>query len=145
LSFSVCRNAHVESNKLAFLLYYVSQVCVLCCFKLFCSVTAGESDHVSKTLKSASSSSSSSDSGSSSDDESEPLYHLRERRQTFFSYRFNEFDDLINSAIQVKTNSFTFHAFNNCVGVIHKLMVNAVGCPALQLTLISCHQQGLHS
>ena len=86
--------------------------------KCFFSVTAGESDHVSKTMKSATSSSSS-DSGSSSGDESEPLYHLRERRQTFFSYRFNEFDDLINSAIQVKTNSFRFHAFNNCVGVIH--------------------------
>lgn len=108
------------------------------------SVTAGESDHVSKTQKSASSSSSS-DSGSSSGDESEPLYHLRERRQTFFSYRFNEFDDLINSAIQVKTNSFRFHAFNNCVGIIHELMVDAVGCLALQLTVISCHQWSLHS
>jgi len=111
---------------------------------MFYSVTAGESDHVSKTLKSASSSSSS-DSGSSSSDESEPLYHLRERRQTFFSYRFNEYDDLINSAIQVKTNSFRFHAFNNCGDIIHELMVNAVGCLALQLTVISCHQQGLHS
>lgn len=117
---------------------------VLCCFKMFYSVTAGESDHVSKTLKSASSSSSS-DSGSSSGDESEPLYHLRERRQTFFSYRFNEFDDLINSAIQVKTNSFRFHAFNNYVGIINELMVNAIGCLALQLTVISFHQQGLHS
>lgn len=109
---------------------------------MFYSVIAGESDHVSKTLKSASSSSSS-DSGSSSGDESEPLYHLRERRQTLFSYRFNEFDDLINSAIQVKTNSFRFHACNNCVGIIHELKVN--GCHALQLTVISCHQQGLHS
>ena len=44
---------------------------------------------------------SSSSSESSSSEESEPLYHLRERRQTLFSYRFNEFDDLINSAIQV--------------------------------------------
>jgi remodeling and spacing factor 1 len=74
---------------------------------MFYSVIAGESDHASKTLKSATSSSSS-DSGSSSGDESEPLYHLRERRQTLFSYRFNEFDDLINSAIQVKSNSFRF-------------------------------------
>ncbi|PNF14457.1 hypothetical protein B7P43_G01679 [Cryptotermes secundus] len=63
--------------------------------------SGGESDHASKAGKlSSSSSSSSSDSGSSSGDESEPLYHLRERRQTLFSYRFNEYDDLINSAIQ---------------------------------------------
>jgi hypothetical protein len=68
--------------------------------KMFYPVVAGESDHASKTVRSATSSSSS-DSGSSSGDESEPLYHLRERRQTLFSYRFNEYDDLINSAIQV--------------------------------------------
>lgn len=47
---------------------------------------------------SSSESSNSSDSGSY---ESEPVYQLRQRRQTTFSYRFNEFDDLINSAIQV--------------------------------------------
>nr|CAD7412474.1 unnamed protein product [Timema poppensis] len=45
-------------------------------------------------------SSSSSQSGHSSGDESEPVYQLRERRQALFSYRFNEYDDLINSAIQ---------------------------------------------
>jgi remodeling and spacing factor 1 len=81
---------------------------------MFYSVIGGESDHASKTLKSTSSSSTS-DSGSSSGDESEPLYHLRERRQTLFSYRFNEFDDLINSAIQVKTDSLRFHASKHCV------------------------------
>jgi hypothetical protein len=76
----------------------------------------GESDHASKEGKSSSSSSSSSSgSRSSSDDESEPLYHLRERRQTLYSYRFNEYDDLINSAIQVKTNHFKFQAMKPCV------------------------------
>ncbi|KAK7864582.1 hypothetical protein R5R35_003175 [Gryllus longicercus] len=41
-----------------------------------------------------------SESGTSSDEDSEPVYQLRQRRQTLFSYRFNEYDDLINSAIQ---------------------------------------------
>lgn len=40
-----------------------------------------------------------SDSSSSSDSD-EPIYQLRERRQAH-SYRFNDYDDLINSAIQV--------------------------------------------
>uniref|UniRef100_A0A1B6CF89 PHD-type domain-containing protein n=1 Tax=Clastoptera arizonana TaxID=38151 RepID=A0A1B6CF89_9HEMI len=40
-----------------------------------------------------------SDSESSSYD-SEPVYQLRQRRQNVVSYKFNEFDDLINSAIQ---------------------------------------------
>lgn len=41
-----------------------------------------------------------SSSGSSSDDDSEPIYQLRQRRQAH-SYRFNDYDELINSAIQV--------------------------------------------
>lgn len=36
---------------------------------------------------------------SSSDSEDEPIYRLRERRQAH-SYRFNDYDELINSAIQ---------------------------------------------
>ncbi|XP_039275552.1 LOW QUALITY PROTEIN: titin homolog [Nilaparvata lugens] len=42
--------------------------------------------------------SSSAESAESEDDE--PVYQLRQRRQAAVSYRFNEFDDLINSAIQ---------------------------------------------
>lgn len=42
---------------------------------------------------------SSSSSGSNSSDD-EPIYKLRKRRQTNVSYRFNEYDDLINSAIK---------------------------------------------
>lgn len=37
---------------------------------------------------------------SSSDSDDEPIYRLRERRQAH-SYRFNDYDELINSAIQV--------------------------------------------
>lgn len=55
----------------------------------------------SSTSASSSSSSSSEESSSSEPEEDEPIYRLRNRRQTNFSYRFNEFDDLINSAIQV--------------------------------------------
>lgn len=47
----------------------------------------------------------SSDSSDSGSYESEPVYQLRQRRQTTFSYRFNEFDELINSAIQVCLHS----------------------------------------
>lgn len=54
----------------------------------------GESD------ESSDSSSGSSDSESDSDDSDEPIYQLRQRRQAH-SYRFNDYDDLINSAIQV--------------------------------------------
>lgn len=42
--------------------------------------------------------SSKSSSGNTSDDE--PIYKLRKRRQVAMSYRFNEYDDLINSAIK---------------------------------------------
>lgn len=55
-----------------------------------------QSEHVSES--SASESESESSSQSSSDDE--PIYQLRERRQAH-SYRFNDYDELINSAIQV--------------------------------------------
>lgn len=37
---------------------------------------------------------------SSETDSDEPIYQLRQRRQAH-SYRFNDYDDLINSAIQV--------------------------------------------
>ncbi|XP_071447499.1 mucin-17 [Hetaerina americana] len=40
------------------------------------------------------------DESRSESEESEPGYQLRARRQALFSYRFNEYDDLINSAIQ---------------------------------------------
>jgi hypothetical protein len=33
--------------------------------------------------------------------DSEPLYQLRARRQTNVSYRFNDYDDMINEAILV--------------------------------------------
>lgn len=40
------------------------------------------------------------DSSSATDSENEPIYKLRKRRQTNVSYRFNEFDELINRAIK---------------------------------------------
>lgn len=58
-------------------------------------------DEDEKEQQSASSSESESSSGSSSADDSEPIYQLRERRQSH-SYRFNDYDELINSAIQVR-------------------------------------------
>uniref|UniRef100_A0A1B0DLZ6 Uncharacterized protein n=1 Tax=Phlebotomus papatasi TaxID=29031 RepID=A0A1B0DLZ6_PHLPP len=50
----------------------------------------------SRSVKAKSSSSSSDDNSS----DNEPIYKLRKRRQTNVSYRFNEYDDLINSAIK---------------------------------------------
>lgn len=52
---------------------------------------------------SATESSESSESGSESesDQSDEPVYQLRQRRQGTNTYRFSEFDELINSAIQV--------------------------------------------
>ncbi|XP_046742733.1 uncharacterized protein LOC124409265 [Diprion similis] len=47
----------------------------------------------------SSSSASSSSSGSSSSDDSQPVYQLRERRCAN-TYKFNEYDDMINAAIQ---------------------------------------------
>ncbi|XP_058798794.1 titin homolog isoform X2 [Phymastichus coffea] len=44
-------------------------------------------------------SSSESSSGETSTDESEPVYQLRERRCATTSYKFNEFDEMINAAI----------------------------------------------
>lgn len=35
------------------------------------------------------------------EDSDEPVYQLRERRQGVNNYRFNDYDDLINSAIRV--------------------------------------------
>lgn len=49
-----------------------------------------------------SSRSGSSSSGGSTDGSSEPIYQLRQRRQAN-SYKFNEYDDLINSAIRVSS------------------------------------------
>lgn len=52
---------------------------------------------------SATESSESSESGSESESNQsdEPVYQLRQRRQGTNTYRFSEFDELINSAIQV--------------------------------------------
>lgn len=52
----------------------------------------------------------SSESESSSDDD-EPIYRLRERRQAH-SYRFNDYDELINSAIQVRV--YCIPIYNSC-------------------------------
>lgn len=52
-----------------------------------------------KILFPESSSSSASCSESSSSEESEPVYQLRERRCAS-TYKFNEYDDMINAAIQ---------------------------------------------
>lgn len=52
--------------------------------------------------ESESSESSRSDSESGLDSD-EPVYQLRERRQGTTSYRFNEYDELINSAIRVSS------------------------------------------
>ncbi|KAJ6649832.1 Remodeling and spacing factor 1, partial [Pseudolycoriella hygida] len=56
------------------------------------------SDGSSSSESSRSEKSSSSSSSNSSDNE--PIYKLRKRRQANVSYRFNEYDDLINSAIK---------------------------------------------
>lgn len=57
---------------------------------------------------SSSSEESSSSESSETDYSDEPVYQLRQRRATIqTNYRFNEFDELINSAIQV------FSAFQN--------------------------------
>ncbi|XP_034475097.1 microtubule-associated protein futsch [Drosophila innubila] len=48
----------------------------------------------------SSSSSGSSSSSSFSDSDDEPIYKLRKRRQINVSYRLNEYDDLINSALK---------------------------------------------
>ncbi|XP_064554223.1 microtubule-associated protein futsch [Drosophila montana] len=49
---------------------------------------------------SSSSDSSSSNSSNYSDSDDEPIYKLRKRRQINVSYRLNEYDDLINSALK---------------------------------------------
>ncbi|XP_046673093.1 remodeling and spacing factor 1-like isoform X2 [Homalodisca vitripennis] len=54
-----------------------------------------------------SSESSGSSSGSDTEGSEEPVYQLRQRRQGPTSYRFNEYDDLINSAIQDEVNEVT--------------------------------------
>lgn len=51
-------------------------------------------------LDSSVSSSSASCSETSSSEESEPVYQLRERRGIASTYKFNEYDDMINAAIQ---------------------------------------------
>lgn len=51
--------------------------------------------------ESESSESSRSESESEMEDSDEPVYQLRERRQGVSNYRFNDYDDLINSAIRV--------------------------------------------
>lgn len=54
----------------------------------------------SEEESSESDSSSGSSSSDSSSDESEPVYQLRERRCAATSYKFNEYDDMINAAIK---------------------------------------------
>lgn len=58
--------------------------------------------------KSAESESSGSSEGSSSEEseEEEPLYQLRVRRQVNVSHRLNEYEELMNSAIQVRNVLF---------------------------------------
>lgn len=59
-----------------------------------------------------------SDSSSSSDSDSEPIYQLRERRQAH-SYRFNDYDELINSAIQVcKYCKVKYKCFNKYLTIL---------------------------
>lgn len=43
------------------------------------------------------------DDSESEEYDSEPLYTLRARRQANVSYRFNDYDDMINEAILVRT------------------------------------------
>lgn len=62
----------------------------------------GSSSSSSGSSRSEKSGSSSSGSNSSED---EPIYKLRKRRQANVSYRFNEYDDLINSAIKKEMDS----------------------------------------
>ncbi|CAD6228659.1 GSCOCG00006484001-RA-CDS [Cotesia congregata] len=57
-------------------------------------------DHRRGPSSSSSSSSGSSSESESSSEESEPVYQLRERRCVNTSYKFNEYDDMINAAIQ---------------------------------------------
>jgi len=45
--------------------------------------------------------------------DSGPLYQLRARRQANVSYRFNEYDDMINEAILVK--NYKIHFVNICM------------------------------
>lgn len=59
-----------------------------------------ESDDEDDDESGSDDSGSDSETSSSSDSDSEPVYQLRERRQAH-SYRFNDYDELINSAIQV--------------------------------------------
>lgn len=40
--------------------------------------------------------------------DSEPLYQLRARRQANVSYRFNDYDDMINEAILVRNHKLNF-------------------------------------
>lgn len=60
---------------------------------------AGEEESDSESEESESGSS------SASTDSDEPIYQLRQRRQNH-SYRFNDYDDLINSALQVTKNLY---------------------------------------
>ncbi|XP_034134940.1 titin isoform X2 [Drosophila guanche] len=62
--------------------------------------SSGGAGGKSQSGGSASGSGSSSNSSSFSDSDDEPIYKLRKRRQINVSYRLNEYDDLINSALK---------------------------------------------
>lgn len=80
-----------------------------------------DDDEKERQSASSSSSESESSSGSSSGDDSEPIYQLRQRRQAH-SYRFNDYDELINSAIQV-ISSNNFRKYNLAFQTLHKSLM----------------------
>ncbi|XP_017786913.1 PREDICTED: titin homolog isoform X2 [Nicrophorus vespilloides] len=82
--------------------------------------------------ESASDSSSSSGSGSgstASESEDEPIYQLRQRRQAH-SYRFNDYDELINSAIQDEVQSAVVVQSTEIRGKDMQTIVNAEAAAA---------------
>lgn len=65
-------------------------------------VRTKEDESYSESEDESGDSAGSDESSESSSDSDEPIYQLRQRRQAH-SYRFNDYDELINSAIQVKS------------------------------------------
>lgn len=62
--------------------------------------TGSDNSEGGSSSGSGSGSDSSQSDSSSSDESSEPVYQLRERRSNITSYRYNEYDELIKSALQ---------------------------------------------